>query len=712
MRYRPNGFFIARTVLAFSISIAVARAQTPADLAQTAEFAARHQNRDGGFAAKPGAASTLGATSSAIRILNHVAGSIPDVPNAIDFVKRCRDPKTGGFAQTPGGKPDVHTTAVGLMAIAELKIADDPAIDGAIRYFHENVKSFEEVRIAVAGLEAVKKPSPDFPKWREIVNADRNADGTWGSGPTQARATGGAAVALLRMGFELDRRDAILEAMRRGQQPDGAWIDADGSENLGASYRIMRCFYMLNERPNLETIQGYVAKCRQPNGGYGSAPGKPADLGGTYLATIIIRWSRILNGEPPVVETAGFSPLFNGRDLTGWEGDPTLWSARDGMIVGKTTTGLSHNDFLSTQGVYGDFILKLTFRVIGDESSNSGVQFRSVRVPGHEMSGYQADVGQHYWGCLYDESRRNKVLVEANPKALRTIHKDGWNTYVIRAIGNRVILMLNGVVSVDYTEKDDSIAREGKIALQMHAGKPLEVRFKDIYIQRIPSPKTDGGETAGFHLRTVQTTEGERKYAIFLPDGYDPNREYPLILFLHGAGERGEDGIRPTQAGIGPNIAGRTKDFPFIVVFPQARKTWASDSADAKAAFAALEDVLAKHKVDRSRIYLTGLSMGGFGSWRNAAAYPDLFAAIVPICGFSETDVVPKIKHLPIWTFVGDADSPRLLNSTRQLVAALKEAGASPISVEYRGVGHNSWDRAYSDPRLIGWLLQQKRIND
>ena len=473
----------------------------------------------------------------------------------------------------------------------------------------------------------------------------------------------------------------------------------------------MRCFNMLKERPNIEGIQKYVAGCRQNNGGYGTAPGKPADLGGTYFATIILRWSRILSGEPPVVETAGYHPLFNDKDLSGWDGDKTLWSARHGMIVGKSSTGLSHNDFLSTQGTYGDFILKLTFRMIGDESSNSGVQFRSVRVPGHEMSGYQADAGQHYWGCLYDESRRNKVLVEANPKAVATLKKDGWNTYVIRAIGGRVTLILNGVVSVDYDEKDDSIARDGKIALQMHAGKPLEVQFKDIYIQELPSPKADDSKTAGFHLRTLKAADGERKYSLFLPDGYDANKEYPLILFLHGAGERGDDGVRQTQAGIGPIIAGRSKDFPFIVVFPQARKTWASDSDDAKGAFAALDEVLANHKVDRSRMYLTGLSMGGFGSWRNAAAHPDLFAAVVPICGFSELDVVPKVKHLPIWTFVGDADSDRLLKSTRQLVDGLKEAGASPISVEYRGVGHNSWDRAYSDPRLVAWLLEHQRKN-
>ena len=696
MFHRRNTLPIACLILAFSLSSAIA--QTPADLAQTGEFAAHHQNKDGGFGAKPGEPSTLGSTSSSMKILLHVGGSISDVPGAITFVKKCFDPETGGFAQTPGGKPDVHTTAVGLMAIGELRIADPKMIDGALRYFHENVKSFEDVRIAVAGLEGVKKPSDDFPKWKEIVNADRNADGTWGSGAGKARATGGAAAALLRMGVELDHKDAILAAMREGQQADGAWLEPDGSESLSASYRIMRCFFMLKEKPNIEAIQKYIATCRRSTGGYGTEPGRPLDLGGTYMATIILRWSRLLSGEPAVVETGGYHSLFNGEDLGGWEGDTALWAVRDGMIVGKSTTGLSHNDFLATDATYGDFVLKLTFRVLGDDSANSGVQFRSVRVPGHEMSGYQADVGQHYWGCLYDESRRNKVLVEANPKAFATVNKNGWNTYVIRAIGGHIGLTLNGVPSVNYDEKDDAIAREGKIALQMHAGKAIEVQFKDIYIQRLPSPKADDAKTPGFHLRTVKVGDVERKYSLFLPEEYDANKEYPLILFLHGAGERGDDGVKPTLAGIGPIIAGRPREFPFIVVFPQAKRTWASDSPDAKEAFAALDQVLANHKVDRSRIYLTGLSMGGFGSWQNAAAHPDLFAAVVPVCGFNNIDVVSKVKHLPIWTFVGDADSERILKSTRNLVAGLKEAGASPLSVEYRGVGHNSWDRATPIP--------------
>src|SRR5205823_701554 len=157
------------------------------------------------------------------------------------------------------------------------------------------------------------------------------------------------------------------------------------------------------------------------------------------------------------------------------------------------------------------------------------------RVPGHEMSGYQADVGQQYWGCLYDESRRNQVLVPADPKALETLQKDGWNQYTIRAMGDHITLALNGATTVDYREPDRQSARGGRLAVQIHAGGAMEVQFKDIYIQPLPIPRADDAETPGFHLRTVKAGESERPYTVYLPRGYDGTRRFPVVLFLHGA---------------------------------------------------------------------------------------------------------------------------------------------------------------------------------
>jgi predicted dehydrogenase len=180
-----------------------------------------------------------------------------------------------------------------------------------------------------------------------------------------------------------------------------------------------------------------------------------------------------------------FHPLFNGLDLDGWQVDtPGLWRVRDGAIVGKHS-GLKYNDFLRTKRNYRDFILKLEFRLTGDVG-NSGVQFRSKPVPAsHEVEGYQADIGQKYWGCLYDESRRKRVLAEPDPLMLQKTDRTGWNTYVISAHGNHLTLELNGVRTVNYIEEDAGIDRSGFIALQAHSGPAIEVRFRNIQLAEL-----------------------------------------------------------------------------------------------------------------------------------------------------------------------------------------------------------------------------------
>lgn len=183
-------------------------------------------------------------------------------------------------------------------------------------------------------------------------------------------------------------------------------------------------------------------------------------------------------------DPAEFLSLFNGKDLTGWEGDLTLWKVEDGLLVGDSP-GIKHNQFLATKKTYGDFELRLEFR-LRDGIGNSGVQFRSKRVPDStEVSGYQADIGEMYWGGLYDESRRNKVLVSAPPELEKALHKNDWNHYVIRAEGNHITLTLNGVKSVDYKEADAEIARSGIIAVQVHSGDKLRVEFRKIRIREL-----------------------------------------------------------------------------------------------------------------------------------------------------------------------------------------------------------------------------------
>jgi dienelactone hydrolase len=706
--YKSPVLCAALAFFALELTALSALAQTPAENAQTAAYAAAHQNKDGGFAAKVGQKSSLGATNSGLKVLLHVGGSVPDVLGCIKYVKSCRD-SSGGFAAEPGGKPDVMTTAIGLMAASELKIADPETVKGAIAYLGANAKTFEEVRMAIAGLEAARTPSPDFPRWLAQIKALREPDGTFGQGPKKAYATGGAAAAILRMGLKLENRDAIINAIKAGQRSEGGWSKDDAPPDLGATYRVMRALYMLREKPDVDRLLAFVKGFRQSDGSYASNPGGTGDLGGTYTATIITRWARLLSGLPAVTETAGFTPLVDAKDLTGWEGDKELWSVRDGTLIGHSP-GIKHNEFLATTKPYGDFVLSLDFRMI-EGKGNSGVQFRSIRVPNREMSGYQADIGEGYWGCLYDESRRNKVLVTASANALKTLNKTDWNHYTVRAMGDHITLGLGGAVAVNYTESEPppKVARSGLIAVQIHAGGPMEVQFKDVMIQPLPTPTPDNPNAPGFHLRTVKTEQGERKYTVYVPQSYDGSRVFPVILFLHGAGERGQDGIVPAQVGLGPAILNRPSGFPAIVVFPQARQTWAAGSPDGDAALAALGDVMTAYATDPKRVVLTGLSMGGRGSWELAAAHPERFAAVVPICGPGRPDQASRYKGLPFWTFCGDADRDTTVVNMRTMVEALEQEGVHARLTEYRGVGHNSWDRAYNDPELSEWMLAQRK---
>lgn len=182
-------------------------------------------------------------------------------------------------------------------------------------------------------------------------------------------------------------------------------------------------------------------------------------------------------------------PLFDGRTFAGWSGDTTrTWRIEDGAIVGGSLTEtVPRNDFLTTTREYGDFVLRLEFKLEGTEGFiNSGVQFRSQRLakPAHEMIGYQADLGAGYWGALYDESRRRKVLATPDQKAiLAHVRLGDWNRYEIHAAGRRIRLVLNGQQTVDYTEPDETIPQTGLIGLQVHGDGKALVRFRNITIE-------------------------------------------------------------------------------------------------------------------------------------------------------------------------------------------------------------------------------------
>lgn len=177
--------------------------------------------------------------------------------------------------------------------------------------------------------------------------------------------------------------------------------------------------------------------------------------------------------------------LFDGKTLKGWEGNQKMFRVEDGAIVaGTMKEPIPHNDFLCTEKEYENFELRLKVKLV-PHSANAGIQFRSERIPNHfEVSGYQADMGAKWWGKLYDESRRKKILVDTDLEKLdKHINKEDWNEYVIRCQGHHVELFLNGVQTVDYTEPDKSLSTKGIIGLQIHSGPPAEAYYKDITIK-------------------------------------------------------------------------------------------------------------------------------------------------------------------------------------------------------------------------------------
>jgi prenyltransferase beta subunit len=256
------------------------------------------QTESGGFLTaqpKPGAQGegpSLRATSSALRALRYFGGEPRNKAACARFVRSCFHETDGGFANHDDAQSDVTSTAVGLMAVVELKLPTDDYSPAAVRYLGEHAKTFEEIRIAAAGLEAVGKRPPQADRWLEQILQMRNADGSYGKGDGIARATGGAVVAVLRLGGKVEDAAAVVKALQAGQRADGGFGKEDAkSSDLETSYRVMRCFVMLKARPaNVTALRGFVAKCRNDDGGYGVAPGQPSSASGTYFAATLLHW--------------------------------------------------------------------------------------------------------------------------------------------------------------------------------------------------------------------------------------------------------------------------------------------------------------------------------------------------------------------------------------------------------------------------------------
>lgn len=207
-------------------------------------------------------------------------------------------------------------------------------------------------------------------------------------------------------------------------------------------------------------------------------------------------------------------------------------------------------------------------------------------------------------------------------------------------------------------------------------------------------------------LRKKVTKSIRCNYLSFLPEGYKrTGKRWPLILFLHGAGERGEDINKVTEQGLA-KILEKEPGFPFIVISPQCPKKewWAMDVLATL-----LDEIERKYRVDKNRIYVTGLSMGGYATWQLAIEHPKRFAAIAPICGGSNPLLADRIKHLPIWTFHGVRDKIVPIFRSREMVQKLKKLGSDVKFTVYSRAEHDSWTQAYDNKRLYDWFLANRR---
>jgi len=220
--------------------------------------------------------------------------------------------------------------------------------------------------------------------------------------------------------------------------------------------------------------------------------------------------------------------------------------------------------------------------------------------------------------------------------------------------------------------------------------------------------------TRGFQSRVYVDAQGTKHpFVVFIPAKYQPGQNPPVMLFLHGSGERGANNIDQMMAGIGPALWKRKASFPFVVVLPQCQvdSNWLVDGADAQRALAMLRQVQAEFSTDPDRVILTGLSMGGSGTWSIAARDPSAWSAIVPMCGRPDVTSAAKLAaaRLPVWNFCGDKDRPETVKANRDMAEALRQAGASATYTEYPEVGHNCWDKAYGTDELYMWMLEQSR---
>lgn len=212
----------------------------------------------------------------------------------------------------------------------------------------------------------------------------------------------------------------------------------------------------------------------------------------------------------------------------------------------------------------------------------------------------------------------------------------------------------------------------------------------------------------GFMVKTVQFDGETRRFGCFIPHEYVSTRRWPVMVFLHGSEQCGDDGIQCMDEGAGPLIWRRPKGFPFITVFPQSRGKWKTD-AEIRLAIACLDQIQREYATDPDRVILTGLSDGGLGTWLIGARYKERFAALVPLCAYAAFEVAPQLTGIPIWAFHNSGDFMVSPANAREMARRIQAAGGNIKFTEFGGIGHNCWSEAYDKSGILDWMQAQRR---
>jgi predicted peptidase len=224
----------------------------------------------------------------------------------------------------------------------------------------------------------------------------------------------------------------------------------------------------------------------------------------------------------------------------------------------------------------------------------------------------------------------------------------------------------------------------------------------------------------GFVARMYKSSAGQSMpYRLFMPPGYDKTQKYPLVVWLHGAGSVGTDNLKQISSASRPGTHTWTRPevqakHPAFVVAPQAERSWAgADSKELSSSLSSVLEIIESLKkeftVDPQRIYVAGQSMGGYGTWELISKRPEAFAAAIPLCGGGNPGRAAAMTKIAIWAFHGEADPTVSVYESRKMIEAIKAAGGKPRYSEYKGVGHNVWDRAFKEPELVEWVFAQSR---